>query len=108
VLQQASASGLILGDKGYDGPLGIVTPLKKNRKRSRELLALEETKVKEHELESERSAIENINQRVKQWHVISGVCRGERQHTTDIDPITRTVCALTNHLLQKHTLRKQN
>jgi hypothetical protein len=60
VLQQASASALILGDKRYGGPLGIVTPLKKNRKRSRELLALEETKVKEHELESERSAIENL------------------------------------------------
>jgi hypothetical protein len=63
--------------------------------------------VKEHELESERSAIENINQRLKQWHIISGVYRGERQHTADIDPIIRTVCALTNLLLQKHPLRKQ-
>ena len=105
-LQQASATSLILGDKGYDGPLGIVTPLKKNRKRSRELLALEETKVKEHELESERSAVENINQRVKQWHIISGVYRGEHHYTSFIDHVIRAVCALTNLLLKKHPLRK--
>jgi hypothetical protein len=80
-LQQASASSLILGDKGYAGQLGIVTAQKKSRKRSRELLALEEDKVKRHELESERAAIENINQRVKQWHIISGVYRGEHHYT---------------------------
>jgi hypothetical protein len=33
-LQQASASSLILGDKGSVGQLGIVTPQKKTRKRS--------------------------------------------------------------------------
>jgi hypothetical protein len=105
-LQQASASSLILGDKGYAGQLGIVTPQKKSRKRSRELLALEEDKVKRHELESERAAIENINQRVKQWHIISGVYRGEHHYTSFIDHVIRTVCALTNLLLQKHPLRK--
>ena len=105
-LQQASASSLIVGDKGYVGQLGIVTPQKKTRKRSRELLALEEEKDKRHELESERSAIENINQRVKQWHIIGGVYRGEHHYTSFIDPVIRTVCALTNLLLQKHPLRK--
>jgi hypothetical protein len=105
-LQQASASSLILGDKGYVGRLGIVTPQRKSRKRSRELLALEEEKDKRHELESERAAIENINQRVKQWHIISGVYRGEHHYTSFIDPVIRTVCALTNLLLQKHPLRK--
>jgi hypothetical protein len=105
-LQQASASSLILGDKGYAGQLGIVTPQKKSRKRSRELMGLEEDKVKRHELESERAAIENINQRVKQWHIISGVYRGEHHYTSFIDHVIRTVCALTNLLLQKHPLRK--
>ena len=81
-LQQASASSLILGDKGYVGQLGIVTPQRKTRKRSRELLALDEEKNKRHELESERSAIENINQRVKQWHIIGGVYRGEHPYTS--------------------------
>jgi hypothetical protein len=32
LLQQAPTSTLILGDKEYDGQLGIVTPLKKEQK----------------------------------------------------------------------------
>jgi hypothetical protein len=107
ILQQASASSLIIGDKGYAGQLGIITPQKKTRKRSRELLALEEETVKRHELESERAAIENINQRVKQWHIISGVYRGENHCTSFIDPVIRVVCALTNLVLEKHPLRKR-
>jgi hypothetical protein len=67
---------------------------------------LEGDKDKRQELESERSAIENINQRVKQWHIIGGVYRGEHHYTSFVDPVNRTVCALTNLLLQKHPLRK--
>jgi hypothetical protein len=94
--QQASASSLILGDKGCVGQPGIVTPQKTTRRRSRELLALEEEKGERHELESERSAIENINQRVKQWHIFGGVYRGKHHYTSFIDPVIRTVCTLTS------------
>jgi len=91
ILQQQSATSRIIGDKGYIEKLGIVTPLRKNMKRSRELLALEEEKDKKHELESERAAIENINERVKEWKIISSVYRGGNQHHSFMDEVIRVV-----------------
>ena len=61
LLQQQSEDVNIIGDKGYEGKLGIIHPRTKKRKVSRDLAALEDEKVKGHELESERAAIENIN-----------------------------------------------
>ena len=105
LLQQQSATSRIVGDKGYAGGLGIVTPQRNKRKASRELAALEEDRIKRHELETERAAIENINSRVKEWHIISGQYRGGHSFHSFIDAVIRVVCALTNRILVEHPIR---
>ena len=86
--------------------MGVITPARRNKKRNLELARLEDERTKRHELESERAAIENINERLKQWHIISDAYRGQYPNTDLIDPIVRVVCALTNLILVKHPLRK--
>jgi hypothetical protein len=103
LLQQQSATSRIVGDKGYNGKLGIVTPQSRKRKASRELAGLE--REKRHELETERAAIENINKRVKEWHIISGQFRGEHSGLDFINAVIRIVCALTNRILVEHPIR---
>jgi hypothetical protein len=105
--QQQSETSRIIGDKGYEGKLGIITPMSKRKKRSRELLALEEEKDKRHELESERAAIENINERLKEWKIIGSVYRGGNQHHSFMDAVIRVVCALTNLIMRDHPIRKK-
>jgi hypothetical protein len=105
LLLQQSATTRIIGDKGYQGQLGIIHPLTKRGKRSRELLALEEEDIKKHELESERSAIENINARIKEWRIISAPHRGGHDFHCFIDQVIRVVCALTNRVLAEHPIR---
>jgi hypothetical protein len=107
ILQQQSETSRIIGDKGYEGKLGIITPMSKRKKRSRELLALEEEKDKRHELESERAAIENINERLKEWKIIGSVYRGGNQHHSFMDAVIRVVCALTNLIMRDHPIRKK-
>ena len=107
VLQQQSETSRIIGDRGYEGKLDIVTPMTKRKKRSRELLALESEKDRKHELETERAAIENINGRVKEWKIIGSVYRGGSHHHTFIDRVIRVVCALTNLIMREHPIRQQ-
>ena len=76
LLKQQSDTSQIMGDKGYKGKLGIVVPASKRAKVSREVQQLEEEKQRGHELQSERAAIENVNQRVKQWAVANEVWTG--------------------------------
>jgi len=85
-----------------------MTPARRGKKRNLELARLEDERTKRHELESERAAIENINEneRLKQWHIISDAYRGQYPNTDLIDPIVRVVCALTNLILAKHPIRK--
>jgi hypothetical protein len=106
LLQQSSDTSRIIGDKGYIGQLGVMTPARRGKKRNLELARLEDERTKRHELESERAAIENINERLKQWHIISDAYRGQYPNTDLIDPIVRVVCALTNLILVKHPIRK--
>jgi hypothetical protein len=106
LLQQQSEDAKIIGDKGYKGKLGIIHPRVKKRKANQELAGLEDERVRRHELESERSAIENINARLKQWAIITAVHRGQHDHTTFIDPVIRVVCALSNLVLREHPLRQ--
>ena len=105
LLQQQSETSRIVGDKGYRGRLGIVHPLSKRTKRSRELEALQDEKSTDHELESERAAIENINARVKEWAVIRGVWRGGYSRDGFVDKMVRVVCALTNLVFHEHPIR---
>ena len=105
LLNQSSPTALIMGDNGYRGKLGIVIPSSKKAKVSREVQQLEDEKQRNHELETERAAIENMNQRVKQWAVASEVWEGTRQPELFVDSVMRVVCALTNVILCTHPLR---
>ena len=105
LLNQSSPTALIMGDKGYRGKLSIVVPASKKAKVSREVQQLEDEKQRGRELQSERAAIENINERVKQWAVASEVWDGIRQPEVLMDSAMRVVCALTNVILRAHPLR---
>ena len=105
LLDQSSPTALIMGDKGYKGKLGIVVPASKKAKVSREVKQLEDEKKRGHELQHERAAIENINQRVKQWAVATEVWTGTRDPHPFFDQVMRVVCALVNVILRTHPLR---
>ena len=105
LLEQSSPTALIMGDKGYQGKLGIVIPASKKAKVSKEVQQLEDEKQRNHELETERAAVENMNQRVKQWAVAKEVWDGIRQPDLFFDSVMRVVCALTNVILRTHPLR---
>ncbi len=66
-----------MGDRGYRGQLGIVVPASKKAKVSKEVQQLEDEKQRGHELQAERAAIECMNERVKEWAVVSGVWNGQ-------------------------------
>ena len=105
LLDQSSPSALIMGDKGYKGQLGIIVPACKRAKVCIEVRQLEEEKQRGHELQSERAAIENINQRVKQWAVAREVWTGIRDPELIFNEVMRVVCALANVILRTHPLR---
>ena len=93
LLNQSSDTALIMGDKGYKGKLGIVIPASQKANVSKEVKQLEDEKQRNHELETERAAIENINQRVKQWAVAREVWEGIRRPELFFDPSdARCVC----------------
>ena len=105
LLGQSSPTALIVGDKGYRGKPGILVPASKKAKVSKEVKQLEDEKQRGHELQTERAAIENINQRVKQWAVAKEVWDGNREPAEFFDSIMRVVCALANVILRTHPLR---
>ena len=94
-----------MGDRGYKGKLGIVVPASKKVKVSKEVQQLENERQRGHELQTERAAIDNINERVKEWAVVSGVWNGQRESAGFFDSVVRVVCALTNLLLIAHPIR---
>lgn len=105
LLDQASPSAQIIGDRGYTGQLGIITPVHNRNERSREAAALEDEKVRDHELETERAAIENINARAKEWKTIDGEWRGEHYSTNFCNAVVRVACALMNLIFEAHPIR---
>ena len=105
LLQHQSETSRIVGDRGYRGKLGIVHPLTKRKKVSRELQALQDEKASDHELETERATIENINARLKEWAVVKGVWRGGYRPDGFINDVVRVVCALTNLIFHEHPIR---
>jgi hypothetical protein len=105
ILQQMNDNTKAIGDKGYIGRLGIITAARKNMKVRREVSLLQSEKERTHELESERSAIENINHRVKQWDIISGIWRQDYSDYTFVNKVVRVVCALVNLTLETHPIR---
>jgi hypothetical protein len=59
---------------------------------------------KEKEPQRERSAIENINKRVKQWGILSGIYRGNWKDVDSVSSIVAVVTALTNLVMQSHPI----
>ena len=76
LLGQASNDAQIMGDRGHRGKLGIVVSASKKAKLSKEVQQLEKERQQGYDLQTERAAIENINARVKEWAVVSGVWNG--------------------------------
>ena len=105
ILKQMNSDTKAIGDKGYIGQLGIITPARKKRKVSREIAMLQDEKERRHELESKRAAIENINSRVKQWNIIRYVWEQDYSDYTFINKVVRVVCALVNLTLETHPIR---
>lgn len=105
ILDQMNKETRAIGDKGYIGKLGIITPARKKRKVSREVALLQDDRVRKHELETERSAIENINERVKQWWIIRYAWEQTYEDYTFINKVVHIVCALVNLTLEEHPIR---
>lgn len=105
ILSQMDSETKAIGDKGYVGQLGIITRPRKKRKVSREVQKLQSRTEREHELETERAAIENINQRLKQWKIIDGIWRQQYNDFNLPSKVAHAVCALVNLTLEEHPIR---
>jgi hypothetical protein len=105
VLHQMNAETKAIGDKGYIGKLGIITPARKKQKISREAAALQSERERAHELQTERAAIENINSRVKQWAIAKHVWPLDYSDYVFVTRVLKVVCALVNLTLDEHPIR---
>ena len=106
LLEQADQDHRIIGDMGYRGPYGVITPASRKRTRSAELQRLEDESTQRHELQTERAAIEQVNSRVKQWAIFRDPWRGHYSQTDAIEPCVRAIVALTQLLMQDAPLHK--
>jgi hypothetical protein len=106
LLEQATEDKRIIGDKGYRGDYGVITPATRKRKKSQELRMLDDESTQRHELESERAAIEQVNSRVKQFAIFRDPWRGLYPQTKAIEPCVRAIAALTQLLMQNAPLHK--
>ena len=91
----------IIADKGYVGEQFVITPKKKPR--GGELTDGE--KDFNRIISAARAAIENINQRVKQYAIIGHIYRGSYDDFHKITKIAQVVCALCNLNLDAHPIR---
>jgi hypothetical protein len=60
LLEQADEDHRIIGDMGYMGAYGIITPASRKRRRHQELRMLEDKSTQRHELQSVRAAIKQV------------------------------------------------
>ncbi|CAF3852707.1 unnamed protein product, partial [Rotaria sp. Silwood1] len=90
LLEHVNDAVQIIGDKGYIGEEYVVTPKKKSR--GHELT--DEDKDFNYDINSARAAIENINQRLKTYAILSSVYRGAIDNFDKATKIVQVVCAL--------------
>jgi len=105
ILNQMNDQTRAIGDKGYIGQLGIITPKRKKQRVSTEAAQLQTEKQRRHELESERAAVETINKRFKQWHIVGRGWNQEYEDRTLINKVVRVISALANLTLDDHPIR---
>ena len=94
-----------IADKGYIGQLPITTPARTKRRPSTEVQQLENESTRRHELESERAAVETINQRFKQWAVVGRGWKSHYEDLTYVNKVVHVLCALVNVTLEEHPIR---
>ncbi|CAF4681513.1 unnamed protein product, partial [Rotaria sp. Silwood2] len=102
LLEHVNDSVQIIADKAYIGEEYVITVKKKPH---RDELTTEEKNVN-HDINSARAAIENINQRIKTYAILGSVYRGAIDDFDKITKISQVVCALCNLNLIKHPIRK--
>ncbi|CAF1403578.1 unnamed protein product [Rotaria sordida] len=101
-LEHVNDAVQIIGDKGYIGKEYVVIPRKKSH--GRELT--DEDKDFNHDINSARAAIENINQCLKTYTILGGVDRGAIDDFYKATKIVQVVCALCNLNLIQHPIRR--
>ncbi|CAF3130545.1 unnamed protein product, partial [Rotaria sp. Silwood2] len=102
LLEHVNNAVQIIADKGYIGEEYVITPKKKPH--GRELI--DEDKDLNHDINSTRAAIENINQRLKIYAILGGVYRGTIDGFHKATKIVQVVCILCNLNLIKHSIRR--
>ena len=102
LLEHTEENVQIITDKAYIGEQYVITPRKKPR--GRELTT--EEKNFNRSISSSRAAIENVNQRIKNYAILGSLYRGPYDDLDKITKIARVVAALCNLKLSKHPIRK--
>jgi hypothetical protein len=111
VLQQLNSNQMAMGDKGYIGEKQIITPLRRNMRRklkeNQHPMTSRQTAHLTRDLNSERSAIEAINRRVKLWGIMGMEYRGDRNNMEYMGKIAHAVCALCNRDMYGHPIHAE-
>ena len=90
------------GDSAYQGEPHFVVPIKKPRGRQ----LSEEQKLFNRQVAHVRVAVENVFKRLKHFHIIKDVYRGDYHKLSEFNCIFKLCCALTNIHFEKHPLRR--
>ena len=102
LLEHLNDSVQIIADKGYIDEEYVVIPRKKFHGRELE----EEDKDLNRNINSVRTAIKNINQRLKTYAILNGVYRRAANDYHEITKIVQVVSALFNINLNEYSIRK--
>ncbi|CAF2930749.1 unnamed protein product [Rotaria sp. Silwood2] len=98
LLEHTEETVQIIADKGYVGEEYVITPRKKPRRGE----LTDEDKNFNRDINNTRAAIENINQRLKTYAILGGVCREACDDPHKITKIVHAVSALCNLSLDQH------
>jgi hypothetical protein len=91
----------VLGDKGYIGNQYVMTPMKNPQGKK-----LRGKEVKRNRMiSSERVVVENVFHRIKQYHILGFIYRGNKNNFAKITRIVHVICALTNLNMLSHPVR---
>jgi hypothetical protein len=91
----------VLGDKGYTGGNHIITPKKKEKNKKMTSNQISDNRM----ISSERVVVENVFHRIKQYHLVGTIYRGNRNDLAKITRFVHVICALTNLNMLSHPVR---
>ena len=87
----------------YQGEKDFITPFKKPQKRP----LPSQQKLFNKQLNHVRVTVENVFKRVKDFHIISDIYRGDYRDLPRFNVIFKLVCALVNIHFQKRPIRRE-